>query len=127
MSTPRVPGDEGRACAPSEEPEAFLSAIGTCDWGDCDRPVAFLRFDVHGHGWLPVCDLCARIPDGFEPPRITALVTQADLERERSEEKRLETIWLNCKHDTHGCEHRDALDAQTAVVERIMAQLRGIG
>jgi len=34
----------------------------TCDWGDCDEPVAFYRFDAYGHGWLGVCAACARKP-----------------------------------------------------------------
>jgi len=34
----------------------------TCDWGDCDRPVEFLRYDAHGHGWLGVCSICATTP-----------------------------------------------------------------
>ncbi len=40
---------------------------GTCDWGDCDEPVAVLRLDRHGHGWLPCCARCAAVPDGLEP------------------------------------------------------------
>jgi hypothetical protein len=67
------PQDEDRACAPSETPEPFLSGIGTCDWGDCDEPVTCLRYDAHGHGWLPVCDGCSRKPDGIEAPRLAPL------------------------------------------------------
>jgi hypothetical protein len=35
---------------------------GECDWGECSRPAAYLRLDMHGHGWLPCCEACAKKP-----------------------------------------------------------------
>lgn len=29
--------------------------MGTCDWGDCDKPTYGFRFSVQ-HRWLPVCE-----------------------------------------------------------------------
>lgn len=33
-----------------------------CDWGGCDNPATIARFDKYGHGWLPCCESCAKIP-----------------------------------------------------------------
>lgn len=32
-----------------------------CDWGNCDRAAALIRYDFL-EGWLPVCEQCARKP-----------------------------------------------------------------
>ena len=48
-------------------PEDFAGP-STCDWGDCDWPTAYLRFDAWEHGWLPVCAVCSHAPCGMAPP-----------------------------------------------------------
>jgi hypothetical protein len=39
-----------------------VEAWKTCDWGECDKPATKARYDARGHGWLPVCDDCAKKP-----------------------------------------------------------------
>lgn len=39
-----------------------LTEMVTCDWGDCEKPAAAAKLDAWGHGWLPVCNDCAKKP-----------------------------------------------------------------